>query len=211
MPGDLDSLVSEIRACRICRDKPHGKPLQHEPRPVLRVSATARIGVFGQAPGVRVHASGKPFTDPSGVRLRLWMNVTEDEFYDTSRIAILPMGFCFPGLDASGSDFPPRPECARTWRAKVMEELKSLEVILLIGGYAQAWHLGKRSGQSVSEAVAGWRSISRSQIGRKHWPLPHPSWRNNHWLKQNPWFETELLPAMRRNIRRALNRSGSSN
>ena len=123
MPGDLDSLVSEIRACRICRDKPHGKPLQHEPRPVLRVSATARIGVFGQAPGVRVHASGKPFTDPSGVRLRLWMNVTEDEFYDTSRIAILPMGFCFPGLDASGSDFPPRPECARTWRAKVMEEL----------------------------------------------------------------------------------------
>ena len=206
MPGELESLVSEIRACRICRDKPDGKPLQHEPRPVLRVSATARIGVFGQAPGVRVHASGQPFTDPSGVRLRQWMNVTDDEFYDTSRIAILPMGFCFPGLDASGSDLRPRPECAKAWRARVMEELKSLEVILLVGGYAQAWHLGKQSGQSVSESVARWRLISRSQSRRKHWPLPHPSWRNNHWLKQNPWFETDLLPAMRRNIRRALDR-----
>lgn len=207
MPEKFEKLLSEIGGCRICRDEPEGKRLPHDPRPVLRVSATARVGVFGQAPGVRVHASGMPFTDPSGVRLRQWMDVTDDEFYDQSRVAVLPMGFCFPGLDPKGSDLPPRPECARIWRAKVMDELKSLEVILLVGGYAQVWHLGKkRSGKAVGDTVADWRSISGAQSNRKHWPLPHPSWRNNHWLKQNSWFESDLLPAMRRDICSALNR-----
>ncbi len=207
MPGDLDKLLGEIGGCRYCRDTPDGKKLAHEPRPVIRAGATARIGVFGQAPGVRVHASGKPFTDPSGVRLRQWMDVTDDEFYDISRIAILPMGFCFPGLDARGSDLPPRPECARLWRAKVLDQLKLLEVVLLVGGHAQGWHLGKRSEETVSETVACWRSISKSHENRKYWPLPHPSWRNNLWLKKNLWFESDLLPAMRRNVRRALDRS----
>ena len=141
---DLDALVADIRACRHCRDHPDGPPLPHEPRPVLRVSATARIGIFSQAPGTRVHASGTPFTDPSGVRLRAWMGVTDDEFYDASRIAIVPMGFCFPGLDAKGGDLPPRRECAPLWRARLLAALPAIELVLLVGQYAQRWHLGRR-------------------------------------------------------------------
>ena len=116
MASSLDRLVAQIRACRVCRDNPVGAPLLHEPRPVLRVSATARIAVCGQAPGIRVHTSGKPFTDPSGVRLRRWMGVTDDEFYDTRRVAVVPVGFCFPGYNSAGADLPPRPECAPLWR-----------------------------------------------------------------------------------------------
>ena len=130
MPSALDKLVAQVRRCRVCKDAPKGPALPHEPRPVLRVSSTARIGIFSQAPGTRVHASGMPFTDASGVRLRAWMNVCDDEFYDVTRIAIMPMGFCFPGQDAAGGDLPPRRECAPLWRARLLAELPQLEVVL---------------------------------------------------------------------------------
>lgn len=202
MARHLDKLVADIRACRICRDHPRAKPLPHEPRPVLRVSTTARIGVFGQAPGTRVHASGMPFTDPSGVRLRQWMGVSEDEFYDVRRVAIVPMGFCFPGLDAKGGDLPPRAECAALWRQRLMDQLAQIEVALLIGRYAHAWHLGAAQGATLSDTVADWRKITaRTDAKMQLWPLPHPSWRNNAWLKKNPWFDAELLPVLKARIR----------
>lgn len=204
MADPLEALLGEIRACRLCRDAPAGKALPHEPRPVLRISKTARIGVFGQAPGTRVHASGKPFTDPSGVRLRQWMGISEDEFYDTTRVAILPMGFCFPGLDANGGDLPPRPECAAHWRARVMRELQALNIVLLVGGYAQAWHLKAEATKTVGGTVAQWRAITKKKARPQYWPLPHPSWRNSHWLKQNSWFESELVPALQKAVRREL-------
>lgn len=202
----LHGLIGEIRACRICCDAPIGPPLPHEPRPVLRVSATARIGVFGQAPGTRVHASGVPFTDPSGVRLRSWMGVSEEEFYDQSRIAIVPMGFCFPGLNAKGGDLPPRKECASAWRSKVMAALPRLEVVLLVGSYAQAWHLGGEVREDLTATVKAWREITSAARGPCFWPLPHPSWRNNRWLKDNPWFAAQLLPALQADVRYALDR-----
>ena len=201
---DLDAIVAEIRACRLCRDHPAGAPLPHEPRPVLRVSATARIGVFSQAPGTRVHASGKPFTDPSGVRLRAWMGVTDDEFYDATRIAIVPMGFCFPGLDAKGGDLPPRRECAPLWRARLMAALPQLELILLVGQYAQRWHLGAEARSSLTDTVDRWREIAARPGAPVLVPLPHPSWRNNGRIKRNPWFEGELLPWLRDAVRESL-------
>lgn len=202
----LDALISEIHACRICRDAPKGAPLPHDPRPVLRARACARIGVFGQAPGTRVHASGVPFTDPSGVRLRAWMGVTDEEFYDQTRVAIVPMGFCFPGLNAKGGDLPPRKECALVWRAKVMAALPRLEVVLLVGAYAQTWHLGDLAREDLTATVKDWRAITAATKAPRYWPLPHPSWRNNRWLKDNPWFETELLPALRGDVGRVIDR-----
>ncbi len=201
---DLDTLLTEIRACRLCRDKPIGRRLPHEPRPVLRVSATARIGVFGQAPGTRVHASGKPFTDPSGVRLRAWMGVTDDEFYDAARIAIVPMGFCFPGLDAKGGDLPPRRECAPLWRERLMAVLPRLELVLLVGGYAQRWHLRDDARASLTDTVQRWREVVERPGRPMQVPLPHPSWRNNGWIRRNPWFEAELLPWLRGAVRERL-------
>ena len=196
----LALLLQDIRACRICRDVPLGAPLPHEPRPVLRVSRTARLCVCGQAPGTRVHASGKPFTDPSGERLRAWMGVTAEEFYDESRIAIIPMGFCFPGLDAKGGDLPPRPECARSWRASLFDGLPRFELVLLVGHYAQRWHLGDRVKPTLTETVANWRDYLDGEGGTTFLPMPHPSWRNNGWLKRNPFFEAELLPHLRAEI-----------
>jgi uracil-DNA glycosylase len=193
----LDALVAEIRSCRLCRDQPDGPPLPHEPRPVLRVSATACIGVFGQAPGTRVHASGTPFTDPSGVRLRSWMGVTDDEFYDASRIAVVPMGFCFPGLDAKGGDLPPRRECAPLWRQRLMATLPSLELVLLVGQYAQRWHLGAEARSGLTDTVRRWREIVDRPGPPVLVPLPHPSWRNSGWIKRNPWFDAELVPWLR--------------
>ena len=198
----LDRLVSEIRKCRRCIEAPLGRPLPHEPRPVLRVSATARIAVAGQAPGTRVHASGTPFTDPSGDRLRAWMGVSEEEFYDVRRIAIIPMGFCFPGLDDKGGDRPPRRECAPMWRAKLLALLPRLELVLLTGQYAQRWHLDDAG--SLSETVADWRAVIARPGKPRFLPLPHPSWRNNAWLKKNPWFERDLVPDLRREVRRLL-------
>ncbi len=202
--GDLDALVADIRACRHCRDQPVGRPLPHEPRPVLRVSATARIGVFSQAPGTRVHASGTPFTDPSGVRLRAWMGVADDEFYDASRIAIVPMGFCFPGLDVKGGDLPPRRECAPLWRARLMEALPQLELVLLVGQYAQRWHLGADARSGLTDTVERWREIADRPGLPTFVPMPHPSWRNNGWIKRHPWFDAELLPWLREAVRERL-------
>jgi len=209
--ADLAALVAAIRACRICRDAPQGAPLPHEPRPVLRASRTARICLASQAPGTRVHASGIPFTDPSGDRLRAWMGVTSDEFYDDSRIAILPMGFCFPGLDAHGGDLPPRRECAAAWRARLFAAMPQFELILLVGGYAQRWHLGKaaRGGTTAMveallaniRAASGQHSAARCPL---YLPLPHPSWRNSGWLKRNPWFDAEVVPFLQAEVRRLL-------
>lgn len=202
---ELARLVREIRSCRICLDAPSGQPLPHEPRPVLRPSATARICICSQAPGVRVHASGTPFTDPSGDRLRAWLGVTAEEFYDNRRIAIVPMGFCFPGHDAAGGDLPPRRECAEAWHARLFAAMPQLELILLVGSYAQRWHLPAASrGRSMTETVQGWRTCLGARSSPRFLPLPHPSWRNNAWLAANPWFERELLPALRREVRRLL-------
>lgn len=205
-PNPLALLLRDIRACRICRDKPSGKPLPHEPRPVLSVSRTARLCICGQAPGTRVNASGTPFTDPSGDRLRTWMNVTPEEFYDESRIAIIPMGFCFPGLDAKGGDLPPRPECASNWHAALFDTLPQFELILLVGHYSQRWHLGSQVKPTLSETVANWRNYVGVEGGTKYLPMPHPSWRNNAWLKKNPLFEDEILPLLRAETDRLIRR-----
>jgi uracil-DNA glycosylase len=203
--GDtLDRLLAEIRACRVCRDAPQGAPLPHEPRPVLRAERGARICVCGQAPGTRVHQSGVPFSDPSGDRLREWMAVDRDTFYDASRIAIVPMGFCFPGLDGKGGDLPPRAECAPLWRSRVFAELPELRLILLIGQYAQGWHLGRERGRTLTETVHNWRAYTSRGDGTVSIPLPHPSWRNNAWLKKNPWFDAEVLPFLRAEVRHLL-------
>ena len=181
----LSSLLAEVRACSLC-----AQHLPLGPRPVLQVHAAARILVAGQAPGRKVHETGVPFNDASGDRLRAWLGVSREVFYNEKQIAILPMGFCFPGTGKSG-DLPPRPECAPTWRKPLLSRLKHLELTLVIGQYAHAYHLpGERA--SVTEVVSAWRD---------HWPrvvpLPHPSPRNNLWLKRNPWFEEELLPMLR--------------
>lgn len=199
----LDDLAAQIRACRICREGPHRAPLPHEPKPVFRFSRTARLFVCSQAPGVRAHASGIPFSDPSGVRLRAWMGLTDAEFYDTAKVGIIPMGFCFPGHDAKGGDLPPRPECAATWHARIFASLPHRpELILLVGSYAQRWHLGDRIKPTLGETLRDWRRFAEAPALPRYLPLPHPSWRNNGWLKRNPWFEVEILPWLRAEVKR---------
>jgi uracil-DNA glycosylase len=202
--AELNDVLAAIRACRYCVEAPQGNPLPHEPRPVLRASATARLAVCSQAPGTRVHASGRPFTDPSGERLRTWMGVTPDEFYDEARVAIVPMGFCFPGQDAKGGDLPPRRECARLWHRTLFAVLPQIELVLAVGAYAQAFHLGEDKGKTLQETMLRWREHLKSGGLPRVLPLPHPSWRNNAWLKRNPWFEAALLPVLRREVRRLL-------
>jgi uracil-DNA glycosylase len=202
--AELDRLLANIRSCRVCAEAPLKKPLPHEPRPVLRVSQTARLGVCSQAPGTRVHASGIPFSDPSGDRLRSWMGVTPQEFYDETRLAIIPMGFCFPGQDAKGGDLPPRTECAKLWHSSLFAALPRLELVLAVGSYAQRWHLGAAAGSSLQETMSDWRKHLRQRRRPRILPLPHPSWRNNAWLTRNPWFEVELLPVLRREVRALL-------
>ncbi len=199
----LDDVVRAIRACRHCLETPDGAPLPHEPNPVLRVSKTARLCIAGQAPGTRVHASSVPFADPSGVRLRDWLQVSEEEFYDESRIAIVPMGFCFPGLDANGGDLPPRRECTKLWHERLFAHLPQIELFVLVGQYAHRWRLGKDAKARVSETVGDWRRYGAAEPVPSI-PLPHPSWRNNGWLKKNPWFELEVLPHLRQEVRRLL-------
>lgn len=210
MGSTLDRLAAEIRACRVCVETPDGPRLPHEPRPVVRVSTSARLCIAGQAPGTRVHASGIPFDDRSGERLRDWMGVSVDEFYDTARVAVVPMGFCFPGHDLKGGDLPPRRECARTWRGRLFPLLAELELVLLVGQYAQSWHLGPEAGASLTETVRGWRRILERPGSPKYLPLPHPSWRNNGWIRANPWFEDELVPRLRADVRRLLTPAGAS-
>jgi uracil-DNA glycosylase len=196
----LRKLTAEIRRCRICCDPTIAKPLPHEPRPVLVTSSKARIAICGQAPGARVHASGKPFTDPSGERLRDWMGVSDKQFYDPDSLAILPMGFCFPGLDAKGGDLPPRKECAASWRTPLMDAMPQLRLLLVIGIHAQAWHMGKSRKKNLTQTVAAWREYMEDDTGPAMLPLPHPSWRNNAWLKKNAWFDSELLPELKKLI-----------
>jgi uracil-DNA glycosylase len=198
---ELDRVLAAIRACRHCVDTPEGKPLPHEPRPVLRASRTARLGICSQAPSTRVHVSGTPFTDRSGDRLRDWMGVSPDEFYDGARMAIIPMGFCFPGQDAKGADLPPRAECATLWHQKLFAALPQLELVLAVGAHAQHWHLGADAGKSLQATMLAWRRHLARKERPSILPLPHPSWRNNGWLKKNPWFEDELLPVLRREVR----------
>jgi uracil-DNA glycosylase len=202
---DFDEIASRLRACRICRDAPrYGGPLPHEPRPIVQGSATARLCIASQAPGTRGHALGIPFPDRSGARLRAWLGLDEQTFYDASRVATVPMGHCFPGQDAKGGDLPPRRECAEAWRMPVFEALPNLELVLLIGQYAQAWHLGEDFRDGLTETVKRWREILSGPRRPRILPLPHPSWRNNGWLRKNPWFEAELLPVLRAEIRTML-------
>lgn len=188
----LKTLLPQVLACRLC-----APVLPLGPRPVLQVHREARILIAGQAPGRRVHASGIPFDDPSGDRLREWLGVDRPTFYDPRRIAILPMGFCYPGTGPNG-DLPPRPECAPAWRAQLLAALPAVQLTLVVGQYAQAYHL-PGAPASVTEAVRGWRD---------HWPsvlpLPHPSPRNQRWLATNPWFARQVLPALRRRVRELL-------
>ena len=184
----MKKLLAEVRNCEICTpDLPLG------PRPVLQASPQAKILIAGQAPGKKVHLSGIPFDDPSGKRLREWMGIDSTIFYDPKRIAILPMGFCYPGTGKSG-DLPPRPECAPQWRQSLLAAMPNIQLTLVMGQYAQHWHFDEAA-KNLTELVRDWR---------KHWPkmipLPHPSPRNNRWLKQNPWFEADVLPTLKSRI-----------
>ncbi len=187
------ALTADIRACRACAGL-----MTPEPRPVVRLHPDARILVVGQAPGVRVHATGAPFSDASGDRLRDWMGVGEEIFYDPSRVAVAPAGMCFPGHDAAGGDLPPRPECALRWRAKIDAVLPRIRLTLLVGSAAQRIGLGAAA-KSMTETVADFASLLPRIV-----PLPHPSWRNTGWIKRHPWFETDLLPALREAVAGAL-------
>ncbi len=191
-------LHRDISACRLCAQRFAATASAHAPRPVAWFRPEARLLIAGQAPGLRVHESGRPFTDASGERLRGWMGLEEAAFYDQSQVAIVPMAFCFPGYDAGGRDLPPPPICAKTWRARVLEVLPNIRLTLVVGGHAQRWHLAKR-GQvrgGVTATVQQWRDHAPDVF-----PLPHPSWRNTAWLKQNPWFEADLLPKLRARVK----------
>ncbi len=188
MRSGFKHLVEEVNQCSIC-----AKDLPQAPKPILQIGQGAKILIAGQAPGKQTHVKGKPFDDSSGVRLREWLSVTEAIFYDASKFAILPMGFCYPGKGASG-DLPPRSECAQHWRARILSELKNVELTIVIGKYAMEYHLvGER--KSLTQQMQDWETC---------WPymmvLPHPSPRNNPWLKKNPWFESERLPLLRKRV-----------
>ena len=200
----FDATVARLRACRVCRDAPrYGAPLPQEPRPIVQGRASARLCVASQAPGNRADKSGIPFMDPSGSRLRDWLGLDAAAFYDASRLAIVPMGACFPGYDAKGGDKPPRRECAEIWREELFAGLPNLDLILVIGQYAQNWHLG-RSKAGLTDTVRRWREILDAAQKPRVLPLPHPSWRNSGWLKANPGFETELLPVLKAEVARAM-------
>ena len=186
----LDSLLAEIRACRVCSDV-----LPFEPRPVVQASVRTRILISSQAPGRLVHEKGRPFDDPSGDRLRGWMGVDRETFYGDPRIGVAGMSFCFPGTDPNGADYPPLPRCAPLWRNRLLAELPNVELSLLVGSYALAWTLGKRAKRSMTETVRAWRDFPPGVL-----PLPHPSWRNTAWLRRNPWFDEELAPYVRQRV-----------
>lgn len=191
----IDDLTSEIRSCRACADDFAATRTGHAPRPVAWLSETAPILIAGQAPGMRVHESGLPFDDRSGDRLREWLGIGREVFYDRSRVAILPMAFCFPGYDAKGGDLPPPRRCAQLWRDRALAAMPHVRLTLLVGGYAQAWTLGDRAARTLTDTVARWRDFGPAIM-----PLPHPSWRNSGWLRRNPWFEAEVLPTLRARV-----------
>ena len=193
MSEQFSQLIDSVRQCRICAES-----LPLGPRPVLQAHPQAKILIAGQAPGRLVHESGVPFDDPSGDRLREWLGVTKESFYDETKFAIRPMGFCYPGTGKSG-DLPPRPECAETWRQQLLQQLSHVALTLVIGQFAQRWHL-TRTHKNLTETVRAWQDYGPHTI-----PLPHPSPRNNIWLKKNPWFSESLLPQLRKLTKKALN------
>ncbi len=188
----IEALLESIRACDVCAHS--HPPLPHEPNPILIASPRSRIRIISQAPGTLAHASTMTFNDPSGRRLRDWLGVNPATFYDPDKFAITPMGFCFPGQDAKGGDLPPRPECAPLWQARLDEALPQIELTLLVGSYAVRHHLGPAAKRTLTETVADWRSYGPDLI-----PLPHPSWRNNGWIKKHAWF-AELLAELKRRV-----------
>jgi len=190
MTKALTKLVKEIRSCTLCTGA-----LPLGPRPVIQVGTSAKILIVGQAPGSRVHETGILFNDPSGDRIRAWMGVSKEVFYDENKIAIVPMGFCFPGTGKSG-DLPPRPECAETWRVKLLDLLPNIGLTVIVGQYAQSWHLGKSNKENLTQTVRAWKEYGPMSI-----PVPHPSPRNNIWLKKNPWFEAEVLPTLQERVK----------
>jgi len=190
----LDALLAEVRACRLCAEH-----LPLGPRPVVRAAPSAKLLIIGQAPGTKVHESGVPWDDASGNRLREWLDVDKDTFYDETRIAIMPMGFCYPGRSEKGGDNPPRPECAPAWHAQLRAALPAVRLTLLVGSYAQAYYLEERRKKTMTETVSHWKDYLPDSI-----PTPHPSWRTTFWLKKNPWFEADVLPELRRQVFRLL-------
>ena len=194
----LDALLERVRACTLCQGLPLG------PRPLLQAGSGARILIAGQAPGRRAHLSGIPFDDISGERLRAWLGLTREQFHDASRVAIIPMGLCFPGTGKSG-DLPPRPECAPAWRAPLLASLPRIALTVVLGRYALAWHCPEQARAKLSDAVAAWLKAPGPVI-----PLPHPSPRNMAWLKRYPWFEAEVLPLLRERIQLALGTAGAT-
>jgi uracil-DNA glycosylase len=195
----IEELKARLAGCTICTERFAATSTAHEPNPIIWFNGSARVLIASQAPGIRVHQANKPFWDASGRRLRDWLGLDEATFYDRDQVAIVPMAFCFPGYDAGGSDLPPPSVCAKTWRSSVLSRLGGLRLTLLIGGYAQKWHLGTAAARGVTSTVASWRDHPPDII-----PLPHPSWRNVGWLKRNPWFEDELLPVIRARVAAAL-------
>ena len=192
MSSSFRLLLKDVRACTLC-----AKQLPLGPRPIVQADPRARILIAGQAPGSKVHQTGIPFDDPSGDRLRDWMGINRDTFYDSSNIAILPMGFCYPGKGKAG-DLPPLPVCADTWRDRLLAAMPNIELTLIIGHYAHRWHLGA-SDRNLTETVRAWENYGDGVL-----PLPHPSPRNNLWLKKNAWFESEVLPVLKRRVKNAL-------
>jgi uracil-DNA glycosylase len=188
---EIEQLLAEIRGCRLC-----ARDLPQEPRPVLQAGAGSRVLIIGQAPGVRAHLAGRPFSDPSGDRLRDWLGVSSETFYDPSAFALVPMGFCFPGTDPRGGDRPPRPECAPAWRPKLEPLLTSVRLRVTLGAAALSWTTGERD---LTAAVGRWRDRPEGLF-----VAPHPSWRNSGWLKRHPWFEADALPTLRARVSAAL-------
>ena len=189
----FDELLARVRACTVCAAR-----LPYPPRPILIASPTARLLIVGQAPGRRVHETGTPWNDPSGDQLRAWLGMTREQFYDVSRIAIVPTGLCYPGT-VKGSDLPPCPECAPLWQPVLSAAMPDIRLTLLVGAYAQAYYLGARRRSTLAATVQAWRDYAP-----EFFPLPHPSPRNRRWLKQNPWFEAEVLPVLRERVGAAL-------
>ncbi|GAA5094117.1 uracil-DNA glycosylase family protein [Bartonella acomydis] len=200
-------LEKKIYSCRVCHQQPfYLPPLPHEAKPVVYLSDTASIAIAGQAPGLRVHETSIPFNDRSGERLRDWLNVTKEEFYNRSLFAIVPMGFCFPGYDKNKSDLPPRRECREIWHEKIFQAMPQIKLVLAIGSYAQKWHITELKHKTVSATVKDWRNILSIHQPRGYnvMPLPHPSWRNTFWLQKNPWFNDELVVYLRNLVRKFL-------
>lgn len=192
--ADFKNLLADIRDCRICQ-----RHLPLGPRPVIRAGETAKILIIGQAPGTRVHESGVPWDDASGVRLRGWLEMSPEDFYDQNRVAIMPMGFCYPGRNAKGGDNPPRPECAPEWHPQVLANLGQVELTLLVGSYAQKYYLGTAAKKTMTETVRAWPEYLPAYL-----PTPHPSWRTKGWEKKNRWFGAEILPELQKRVHRLI-------